>query len=86
MADTPIVQGNFCHNNNTFTGQSSVMEMFSLKGKTAVVTGAASGIGLSVAHALAEAGANVAIWYNTNKKAIEEAAQIEKNYKVQCMS
>lgn len=86
MAESPIVKGNFCHDNNTFTAQSSVMQMFSLKGKTAVVTGAASGIGLSVAHALAEAGANVAIWYNTNKKAIEEATQIEQKYGVQCMS
>ncbi|KAJ5314547.1 uncharacterized protein N7443_001431 [Penicillium atrosanguineum] len=84
MAELPIVKGNFRHDNNTFTGQSSVMEMFSLKGKTAVVTGAASGIGLSVAHALAEAGADVAIWYNTNKKAIEEATQIEEKYGVQC--
>ncbi|KAJ5761200.1 L-xylulose reductase [Penicillium odoratum] len=86
MAEQPIVKGNFCHDNNTFEGKSSVMEMFSLKGKTAVVTGAAAGIGLSVAHALAEAGANVAIWYNTNPKATEEAANIEKKYGVQCQA
>ncbi|KAJ5644483.1 L-xylulose reductase [Penicillium longicatenatum] len=84
MAEHPILKGNFCHGNNTFEGKASVMEMFSLKGKTAVVTGAGAGIGLSVAHALAEAGANVAIWYNSNSKAIEEAANIEEVYGVQC--
>ncbi|KAL4861160.1 hypothetical protein BDV12DRAFT_208311 [Aspergillus spectabilis] len=84
MADAPIMKGSFSHDNNTFAGKSSVMELFSLKGKTAVVTGAASGIRLSIAHALAEAGANIALWYNTNKKAIEEAVQIETEYGVQC--
>ena len=39
----------------------SVMEMFSMKGKVASVTGASSGIGLAVAQGLAEAGADVAI-------------------------
>lgn len=32
----------------------------------------------------AEAGANVAIWYNSNKKALDEAANIEKTYGVKC--
>ncbi|PQE23757.1 L-xylulose reductase protein [Rutstroemia sp. NJR-2017a BBW] len=60
------------------------MPMFSLKGRTAIVSGAGAGIGLAVAHALAEAGANVAIWYNSNKKALEEAEKIEKEYGVTC--
>ncbi|KAL2808442.1 hypothetical protein BJX63DRAFT_439398 [Aspergillus granulosus] len=86
MAEAPIVNGQFRGDNNTYAGMPSVMEMFSLKGKTAVVTGAASGIGLSVAQGLAEAGANVALWYNTNNKAIEEAANIEKAYGVRCQA
>lgn len=64
--------------------QDQVLPLFSLKGKTAIVSGAGAGIGLSVAHGFAEAGANVAIWYNSNKKAVERAAEIEKKYGVKC--
>lgn len=78
--------GNFVHDAMPAppAGDGLVMPMFSLKGKTAIVSGAGAGIGLAVAHAYAEAGANVAIWYNSNKKAIEEAANIEKKFKVKC--
>ncbi|KAH8151094.1 uncharacterized protein LAJ45_04796 [Morchella importuna] len=62
----------------------AVLPLFSLKGKTAIVTGAGAGIGLAVADALAEAGANVAIWYNSNKKAIERAQQIADKWGVTC--
>src|ERR1700733_13625894 len=44
-----------------------------ISGKTAIVTGAASGIGLGIATALAEAGANV-IMADIQKAAVEEAA------------
>lgn len=43
----------------------NVMEQFRMKGKTVVVTGAADGIGFAVAEAMAEAGADVALWYNS---------------------
>lgn len=76
--------GNFSHNNTTYPSDAKVFPLFSLKGKTAIVSGAGAGIGLAVAQALAEAGANVAIWYNSNKKAIERAEDIEKEYGVKC--
>ena len=46
--------------------------------------GAGAGIGLVVAQALAESGANVAIWYHGNRKAIDRAKEIEEEYGVQC--
>lgn len=63
-----------------------VMPLFSIKGRTAIVSGAGGGIGLAVAQALAEAGASVAIWYNSNTQAVAEAAAIEKTYGVRCKS
>jgi NAD(P)-dependent dehydrogenase (short-subunit alcohol dehydrogenase family) len=44
-----------------------------ISGKTAIVTGAASGIGLGIANALAEAGANV-VMADIQKDAVEQAA------------
>jgi NADP-dependent 3-hydroxy acid dehydrogenase YdfG len=39
----------------------TVLRLFQLHGKVAVVTGASSGLGVAAAQALAEAGANVAL-------------------------
>src|SRR5436190_1994277 len=47
--------------------------MQDISGKTAIVSGAASGIGLGIATALAEAGANV-VMADIQKDAVEEAA------------
>jgi NAD(P)-dependent dehydrogenase (short-subunit alcohol dehydrogenase family) len=47
--------------------------MIDISGKTAIVTGAASGIGLGIATALAEAGANV-VMADIQKAAVEAAA------------
>lgn len=84
MADEAMNGGNFSHDNTAAPTAHRVLPLFSLTGRTAIVSGAGAGIGLAVAEALAEAGANVAIWYNSNKKAIEEAEKIEKEYGVKC--
>ncbi|MFC7442415.1 3-oxoacyl-[acyl-carrier-protein] reductase [Laceyella putida] len=49
-----------------------------LNGKTAVVTGGSRGIGRAIATALAEAGADVAIFYAGNHAAAEETMQAVK--------
>ena len=57
----------------------------SLAGKTAVVTGSTSGIGLAIARAFAQQGANVVINGFGDAAAIEtERAGIEAEFKVQC--
>jgi len=84
MSDGALKNGLFAHNNTTAPTQTRVLPLFSLKGKTCIVSGAGAGIGLAVAQGFAEAGANVAIWYNSNKKALDRAAEIEKTYGVKC--
>ncbi len=76
--------GLFKHHNTVAPHTEKVLPLFSLKGRTAIVSGAGAGIGLAVAQGLAEAGANVAIWYNSNKKALDEAKGIETTYGVKC--
>lgn len=44
---------------------SNVVEQFRLDGKVLVVNGAADGLGYAVAEGYAEAGGNVALWYNS---------------------
>jgi 2-deoxy-D-gluconate 3-dehydrogenase len=54
--------------------QQTLQQTISLKGKTAIVTGGAMGIGLGIAYRLAEAGANVVI-ADINEPAAAEAAK-----------
>lgn len=84
--DSAMVNGVFAKNNTVAPKVDRVLPLFSLKGKTAIISGAGAGIGFAVAQAYAEAGADVAIWYNSNKNAIERAASIEKEYGVKCKS
>ncbi|KAL4805343.1 hypothetical protein BDV18DRAFT_140725 [Aspergillus unguis] len=53
-----------------------VFKAFSLAGKVAAVTGGARGIGLEVSRGLAEAGAELAIIYNSSSTAEQTAAEI----------
>ena len=62
---------------------NNVMTLFSLKGKVASVTGSSGGIGYAVAEACAQAGADVAIWYNS-KPSDEKAEHLAKTYGIKC--
>src|ERR1700728_1823128 len=63
--------------------QKGVSEMTNLKGKTAVVTGSTSGIGLAYARAFASAGANVVInGFGAPADIEKERSAIETDYKV----
>lgn len=59
---------------------------FLLKGKIAAVTGGAGGIGIEIVRGLAEAGADVALIYNSSTKASEIAAQVANETGVRVQS
>ncbi|KAJ9604831.1 Sorbose reductase sou1 [Cladophialophora chaetospira] len=82
--DDAMKGGSFRHYNTEPPKETHILPLFSLKGKTAILSGAGQGIGLAVARGYAEAGANVAIWFNSNKKAYMRAAEIEKEFGVKC--
>jgi NAD(P)-dependent dehydrogenase (short-subunit alcohol dehydrogenase family) len=56
---------------------SSVLDLFSLDGKVAIVTGASSGLGVAFAIGLAEAGADVAICARRVDRLQETKAKVE---------
>lgn len=56
--------------------------MFSMKGKTVIITGASGGIAHEVARGLAEAGADISLWYNKNPSAETLAKELAINYGV----
>lgn len=82
--DSAMKNGLFRENNTLPPDETRIGALFSLKHKTAVVSGSDRGIGLSVAQGFAEAGANVAIWYHSNKDALKRAEEIEEKYGVKC--
>jgi len=51
---------------------------FDLSGRVALVTGGNSGIGLGMARAMAEAGADIAIWGTSEEKNASARAELEK--------
>ncbi|CAN8097143.1 unnamed protein product [Discula destructiva] len=59
---------------------SNVLEQFSMKGRVVAITGASDGIGYSVAEGMVEAGADVALWYNSNDAAVSKAATLAKTF------
>ncbi|KAL2671421.1 hypothetical protein Neosp_014007 [[Neocosmospora] mangrovei] len=65
---------------------SNVVEQLRLNGKVVVITGAADGIGLAVATAMAEAGGNVALWYNSNTAAVDRAEDLVNQHGVKAVA
>ncbi|MCJ1472223.1 hypothetical protein MMC13_000870 [Lambiella insularis] len=61
---------------------SNVMKQFFMRGRVVCVTGAADGIGFSVAEGMAEAGAHLALWYNSNPAAIEKGKKLAELHQV----
>ena len=55
---------------------NALEKLFSLEGKTAIVTGGAQGIGSVVAMRMAEVGANIAIFDMQEEKARKTAKEI----------
>jgi sorbose reductase len=79
-----MIDGKFSHNNTVPPVKEKVFDLLSLKGRTAVIAGGGANIGLAVAQAFAEAGANVVIWYNGRKSAPKRAKELETDYGVKC--
>ncbi|GKT89381.1 L-xylulose reductase [Colletotrichum tofieldiae] len=61
---------------------SNVLEQLRVTDKVIVVTGAADGIGFAVSEAMAEAGGNVALWYNSNDAAVQKAKDLASTHNV----
>lgn len=61
---------------------TNVLEQLSMKGKVTAVTGGSDGIGLAAAEAIAEAGGDVVLLYNSNTAALGNAERLAKLHNV----
>ncbi|KAJ5238362.1 Sorbose 5-dehydrogenase (NADP(+)) [Penicillium chermesinum] len=59
-----------------------VFQIFSIEGKVVIITGGMGAIGIEVARSMADAGADVALWYKSSPKADELAVDVAKEYGV----
>ena len=66
--------------------EQSILELFKLNGRTALVTGGNRGLGLAMAKALAEAGANISIAARDDKASVEAVEMIKSTYGVGCIN
>jgi hypothetical protein len=60
----------------------SVFKMFQMHGKVVIITGGSGGIGYQVSRALAEAGADIALWYNNSPQADQLAVSLADEFGV----
>jgi gluconate 5-dehydrogenase len=66
--------------------EQSILELFKLNGRTALITGGNRGLGLAMAKALAEAGANISIAARDDKAGVEAVEVIKSTYGVDCIN
>ncbi|TDH27286.1 glucose 1-dehydrogenase [Segetibacter sp. 3557_3] len=65
--------------------EQSILNLFKLNGHTALIVGGNRGLGLAMAKALAEAGANISIAARDNKASAEAGELLRSQYGVQCI-
>lgn len=63
----------------------TVLDLFDLSGKTAIVTGGATGIGRQMADALAELGASVVLCGRNEARCVEAAAEMSGAHGMRCL-
>ena len=68
------------------SGDKTALPKSLLRGRVAIVTGGARGIGRATVLRLAESGANVVINYARNEEAAEEVARLAREFGVQALS
>lgn len=66
--------------------QQSILDLFKLNGRVALIVGGNRGLGLAMAKALAEAGANISIAARDEEKSRQSQDSIQSDYGVQCIS
>tara|TARA_R110002167_G_scaffold158880_10_gene354264 strand:- start:7181 stop:7957 length:777 start_codon:yes stop_codon:yes gene_type:complete len=66
--------------------KKSILDQFNLKGRVALIIGGNRGLGLAMAKALAEAGANIAIAARDEKTNTTSQQEIESLYGVECIA
>ncbi len=64
---------------------NSLNELFSLRGRVGIVTGASSGLGVECAHALALAGADIALAARRGDRLSPIATELEAKYRVRAI-
>jgi NAD(P)-dependent dehydrogenase (short-subunit alcohol dehydrogenase family) len=63
----------------------TVLDLFDLGGKTAIVTGGATGIGRQMADALAELGASLVLCGRNEERCIEVAEEMSRDHGRRCL-